>query len=133
MNDRRTELGWTLVRVVFGLSLAWGHGLPKLAGGHMDQFAAGVAELGFPFPLYFAWAAAVAEFAGGIFVALGFFTRPAAAVAAFTMLVAIYRHRLQGFGERELAMLYCAAMIAFLIGGAGRFSVDGRMKKPKYF
>lgn len=133
MTDRRAELGWTLVRVVFGLSLAWGHGLPKIAGGHLDQFAQGVAALGFPYPLFFAWCAAVAEFAGGLLVAVGFFARPAAAFAGFTMLVALYHHRADPFAKSELALLYFVVMAAVALRGAGRFSIDGRMHRPKYF
>ena len=63
MNTHGAAIGWTLVRVVFGLTLALGHGLPKVTGG-ISRFAEGVAALGFPFPTFFAWCAALAELAG---------------------------------------------------------------------
>lgn len=125
--SRAGELGWTLLRVVFGLSLAFGHGMAKVFGGNMERFAEGVGRLGFPAPTAFAWAAALAEFAGGILVAAGLFTRPAAALAGFTMLVALWRHRTQGFGDMEMALLYLTAMVAILLVGPGRLSLDARL------
>ena len=127
MGTRGAALGWTVVRVVFGLILALGHGLPKVTGG-MEGFAKGVAALGFPFPVFFAWCAALSELVGGLLLALGLFTRPAAAFAAFTMVVALYRHRVDPFARMELAVLYLAVMIAaFLIGG-GPYSLDARVR-----
>ena len=56
---------------------------------------AGVARLGFPQPLLFAWAATISELAGGLLVAVGLFARVAAVFAAITMAVAAFmRHRL---------------------------------------
>lgn len=120
--------GWTLVRVVFGLTLALGHGLSKVTGD-MSRFAEGVANLGFPFPLFFAWCASLAEFLGGLLVAVGLFTRPAAAFAGFTMLVALFRHRADPFGRMELALLYLTVMVAVVLVGAGPWSLDARLRR----
>jgi putative oxidoreductase len=120
--------GWTLVRVVFGLTLALGHGLSKVTGD-MSRFAEGVANLGFPFPLFFAWCASLAEFLGGLLVAVGLFTRPAAAFAGFTMLVALFRHRADPFGRMELALLYLTVMVAVALVGAGPWSLDARLRR----
>ncbi len=120
--------GWTLVRVVFGLTLALGHGLGKVTGD-MSRFAEGVANLGFPFPLFFAWCASLAEFLGGLLVAVGLFTRPAAAFAGFTMLVALFRHRADPFGRMELALLYLTVMVAVALVGAGPWSLDARLRR----
>jgi putative oxidoreductase len=121
--------GWTLVRVVFGLTLALGHGAGKVFGGKMDRFAQGVAELGFPAPHFFGWCAALAEFAGGLLVAVGLFTRPAAALAGFTMLVALYRHRADPFGRMELALLYLTVLLAVVLVGSGPWSLDARLRR----
>jgi putative oxidoreductase len=126
----RSAVGWTLVRVVFGLTLALGHGLGKVTGD-MSGFAQGVEKLGFPAPLFFAWCAALAEFLGGLAVALGLLTRPAALFAGFTMLVALFRHRGDPFGKAELSLLYLTVMVAVLLIGAGPFSLDARLFRKK--
>ncbi|WNG38696.1 DoxX family protein [Archangium violaceum] len=120
-------LGWTVVRVVFGVSLAILHGLPKVTGG-MGRFADGVAALGFPYPIFFAWCAALAELVGGLLIALGLFTRPAAALAAFTMVVALYRHRADPFARMELALLYFSVLFAAMFIGAGPYSLDAKVR-----
>ncbi|WNZ59950.1 DoxX family protein [Myxococcus sp. MxC21-1] len=124
----KSAVGLTLIRVVFGLSLALGHGLPKLTGD-MSKFAAGVAQLGFPFPTFFAWCATLAEFLGGLLVAVGLFTRPAAAMAGFTMAVALYRHRTDPFGRMEMALLYLAVMAGIALIGAGPWSLDAKVRR----
>ncbi|RKH09391.1 DoxX family protein [Corallococcus praedator] len=126
----RGAVGWTLVRVVFGLTLAFSHGLGKVTGD-MSGFAEGVAKLGFPAPMFFAWCAALAEFLGGIAVALGLLTRPAALFAGFTMLVALFRHRADPFGKMELSLLFLTVMVAALIIGGGPFSLDALLRRKK--
>ena len=127
MQGRRGEVGWLVVRVVFGLTLALGHGLPKVVGGKMEAFAQGVGELGFPAPLFFAWCAALAELLGGLCVALGLLTRPAAALAAFTMVVALFRHHADPFARMELALLYFTVMATAIVVGGGAISLDARL------
>lgn len=131
MQGRRGEVGWLVVRVVFGLTLAFGHGLPKLMGGKMEGFAQGVAQLGFPFPLFFAWCATLAELVGGICVALGLFTRPAAALAAFTMMVALFRHRADPFARMEMALLYLTVMATAMVVGGGAISLDAKLRRRR--
>jgi putative oxidoreductase len=118
----------TLLRVFAGLSLALAHGLGKLPPS--ERFVAGVADLGFPAPALFAWAAGLSEFLGGLLVAAGLATRPAAAFACFTMLVAAFgRHAADPFDKKELALLYAAIMLAFVLVGAGRFGLDALVRK----
>jgi putative oxidoreductase len=123
---RHVDLAWALVRVTTGLSLAGFHGWGKVNGG-VDKLVATVARLGFPHPEVFAWCASLAEFAGGLLVAVGLFTRPAAAAAAFTMMVALYNHRADPFAKAELALLYFAVMAAATLLGSGRFGVDAML------
>ena len=85
-----------LVLRLSGLALAVLHGWGKvvsLANGQGQRFVEGVAAMGFPAPALFAWAAALAEFGGGLLVFLGLASRLAAASAAFTMLVAAVARR----------------------------------------
>ena len=87
-----------LVLRLSGFGLAFAHGWQKvsrLASGNGGPFIDGVEALGFPMPMVFAWAAALAEFVGGLCIALGIGTRIVASFAAFTMFVAaFFRHRL---------------------------------------
>jgi putative oxidoreductase len=145
----KEDAGLFLLRLTgFGLALV--HGLPKVTGlaTGASPMAEGVARLGFPMPTAFAWAAALAEFLGGLLVAVGLFTRVGAALAAVTMFVAAFlRHHafgqllvslklryvtedtLKGWGNPELALLYLAVLLAVLIMGPGRIAFDSVVGK----
>ena len=115
--------GLTLLRIFAGVALAFSHGISKLPPG--EGLVQGTAKMGFPAPELFAWAAALAEFTGGIGLALGLFTRISSFFIAFTMLVAIVGvHLRDPFGKQELAFLYLFIAVAFLLKGAGDWSID---------
>lgn len=126
MGSARAELGWLIVRVTFGASLALLHGYSKVFLGGASGLVATVGNLGFPAPLFFAWCAALAEFVGGLLVAAGLATRYAAAVTAFSMSVAVYSHvrRDDPARQMETAILFLAAMVAAALIGGGRYSLD---------
>jgi putative oxidoreductase len=139
------DLALLILRLA-GLGLAVGHGWGKvlsLSTGRGARLIEGVGELGFPLPAVFAWAAALAEFAGGLLVTLGLATRVAASFAAFTMAVAAFgRHHafeqlllrlgllqvsaetLKAWGNPELALAYLLPFLALAVAGAGRYSLD---------
>ncbi|MDO8802880.1 MAG: DoxX family protein [Elusimicrobiota bacterium] len=118
-----TDTGLLLLRVAFGTGIAY-HGFGKVTGD-ITKFAAGVAELGFPLPLAFAWAAALSELLGGIFLAIGLLTRPAALFIVFTMAIAAFgAHGADPFKKKELALAYLFAAAAIFFTGAGRFAAD---------
>lgn len=117
------DAGLLLLRVFTGLALAFAHGVNKLPP--TDRFVAGVVEMGFPAPLLFAWASGITEFAGGILLALGLLTRPAALLIVVNMLVAAFiRQAGDPFKERELAYMFLAAALLYLVAGPGRLSLD---------
>lgn len=121
------DLGLALLRVFAGLSMAFGHGLGKLPPS--GKFLEGVGAMGFPAPTVFAWAAALSEFGGALLVALGLFTRLGAAGVAFTMGVAAFvAHAQDPFGRKEMALLYLAIMVCFLLVGSGRFGLDALIR-----
>jgi len=118
-----SQLGLAVLRLATGLSIAFGHGLGKLPPP--SPFVKAVASLGFPRPEAFAWAAGMAEFVGGLLLAVGLMTRPAAAAVAFTLGVAAFGHHASDpFKARELALLYCAVAFLFACTGSGRFGLD---------
>jgi putative oxidoreductase len=141
----RADLALVLLRLS-GLGLALFHGWPKVLGLYLgtSRFPEGVAALGFPSPVAFAWMAALSELLGGLGVALGLLTRYSAIAAALPLLVAAFlRHHahdhllvwlrlrsasaetLAGWGSPELALVYLLPIVAVGLLGPGRLSVDG--------
>lgn len=117
------ELGLALVRAGFGASLALAHGLPKLGGA--EGFVGNLAKGGFPAPTFFGWAAILSELVGGLLLALGLLTRPAAAFVLVTLAVAAFHvHGADPYGRKELALAYVLVALATLVAGPGRFSLD---------
>lgn len=118
------DIGLLWLRLLSGCGIAY-HGYGKVFGGNMDQFAQGVASMGFPMPEFFAWAASLSEFAGGICIAVGLFTRPAAMFVFATMFVAAFvKHGADPLKRKELALAYWTISGAILGLGAGKFSLD---------
>ena len=147
----KEDFGLFLLRMA-GLGLALAHGLPKLTALVTGQshMAESVAKLGFPLPGFFAWAAALGEFLGGVLVALGLFTRVGAAFAAFTMFVAAFlqhhaftrflvslrlrylpEETLKAWGNPELALMYLVVLLVVLIMGPGRIAFDSVIGKGR--
>ena len=120
--------GLALLRIFAGVALAFSHGIGKLPP--MEGLINRTAEFGFPIPAFFAWAAGLSEFLGGIFLALGFLTRISSFFIAFTMLVALIGvHGADPFNKQELAFMYFFVATAFLLKGASDWSVDNYLRK----
>jgi putative oxidoreductase len=117
------NLGLTLLRIFTGVSLMMAHGVGKIPPS--EGLITRTGEMGFPVPVVFAWAAGLAEFVGGAFLALGFVTRLSSFFIAFTMATALFRvHFADPFGKQELAFLYLFIALAFMFKGAGDWSID---------
>ena len=120
--------GLTLLRLFAGVALAAAHGFGKIPPG--DGLINRAGEIGFPLPVFFAWAAAMSEFLGGIFLALGLFTRISSFFIACVMLTALIGvHSADPFATQEKALLYLFVAIAFLLKGAGDWSIDAALRK----
>jgi putative oxidoreductase len=120
------DYGVLVLRLFFGITLALAHGWGKLGG--LGAFTDVVASKGVPLPSVLAPAAALSEVVGGLLMAIGLFTRPAAVVVLTTMLVAgFYIHAADPFMKKELAFAYAAAARSVVLSGPGRFSVDSRL------
>ena len=121
-----------ILRVPVGLILA-AHGAQKLFGWFGGNGLAGTAgwlsSMGMEPGLLMAILAGGAEFFGGLALVLGLLTRPAALVAAFTMLVAIFSvHISNGLfaadGGYEYALTLMVALLALAVQGGGAISMD---------
>jgi putative oxidoreductase len=124
MKEFFSQLGLLVLRVSAGLMMAT-HGYAKIFGGRREGFTQGVADMGFPAPAFFAWAAALSELVGGVTLALGLGTRVSAFLIYMTMLVAAFvRHGDDPFAKKELALLYLAVMFFFLLYGGGKWAIE---------
>lgn len=131
VNARNTDIGLLILRIFAGLALAFGHGLGKVppSEGFVNMVGS---NLGLPAPGLMAWLSALAEFGGGILLALGLLTRPVALFIIINMSVAVlFAHAGQSFGEREKALLFAFIALQFLFSGAGRYSIDANIGKKK--
>ena len=86
-KPRMTDVSLLLLRVFIGLAIST-HGYQKIFM-NMDKFTDAVAGLGFPAPVFLAWVAALSEFAGGLLLALGLFSRASALFVMGVMAVAV--------------------------------------------
>lgn len=120
--------GLALLRIFAGVSLSLAHGIGKVPV--KQQFIDNVANLGFPAPAFFAWAAALSEFLGGAFLALGLFTRLSSFFITILMLVAVFGvHLNDPFGKKELAFFYLFTALCFMLKGAGDWSLDAFLRR----
>lgn len=130
VKSNTTHFALLALRIFTGLSMALAHGLGKIPPS--EAFITSTGNLGFPFPLFFAWAAALSEFLGGILLALGLFTRPSAMFLGFTMLTAAFlRHADDPFTGKEKALLYLVICIFLILTGSGKFGLDHNFQKKK--
>lgn len=122
------DLGLLIFRLFIGFTMAFAHGFGKLPPS--EQLIGGVAAIGFPYPLVFAWSASLSEFLGGILIGLGWYTRVAAFFLGFTMFIAAFvAHAADPFAKKEMALLYLVSCILFIFQGAGKFSCDRVFRK----
>lgn len=124
------NLGLLGLRAFAGFALMYGHGLRKMPPS--EGFIQGAADMGFPLPVVFAWAAALSEVVGGALLALGLATRPAAFFIACTMATAAFiRHAPDPVSGKELSLLFFFTALLFLTVGGGRFSLDRLIHKGR--
>ncbi len=124
-----------VLRVPIGIILM-AHGSQKLfgwLGGYgLEGTGQWMASIGLEPGYLMALLAGSAEFFGGLALALGVLTRPAAVVTAFTMLVALLSvHIGNGLfmanNGYEYALALLAATLALAFQGAGAYSIDNAL------
>ncbi len=132
------DIGLLLLRLVVGLVLA-AHGAQKLFGWFGGYGIAGTAgflgQLGFRPARLQALAAGLAEFGGGLLLAVGLATPIGVVAVVSVMLVAgISVHAGKGFfvqtGGFEYTLVFGGAAAALAFTGPGRFSLDAMLAVP---
>ena len=140
-RDTTASLGIFALRVMTGLMMLAGHGLPKLQGYAARKDLFYVPDF---FPLHYmsppvSLAAAItAEFGASVLIIIGLATRPAAFLLGFGMVVAAFGFHGSSpwfvsppttYDAKELALLYLIPMIAIILTGGGSFSLDAVIHK----
>ena len=114
------------------------HGAQKLFGSFggygLEGTGQWMASIGLEPGYLMALLAGSAEFFGGLFILIGLLTRPAAAVLAITMLVAIFSvHIANGLfmanNGYEFGLALLAVSVSLLFSGAGKVAVDNLIVK----
>jgi putative oxidoreductase len=131
-NGSNQSWGITILRVVVGIVFL-AHGVQKLFGLGFHGAAGMFGAMGIPLPAVSAVVVTLVELLGGAALVLGLFTRWAAGLNGFDMLVAILLvHLKNGFlkpGGFEHPLTLLAACIALAVSGPGAVSVDGALAK----
>lgn len=128
IQSKAANVGLAALRIFTGLAMSLAHGIGKLPPS--ERFIEAVGRQGFPLPALFAWAAGCSEAIGGVFLAAGFMTRISAFFVAFTMAVAgLVAHAADPFGRKEKALMYLFIALMYMLVGAGRYSIDGLIKR----
>jgi putative oxidoreductase len=126
------DLGILVIRLMVGLTIA-AHGSQKLfgwwGGPGVEGFHGWLSGMNLKPARLWTYVAALAEFAGGLGVALGVLTPIAAMAVLGAMLTAVLTvHLAKGFfnqnGGFEFPAVVGATMIGLALTGPGTFSVD---------
>jgi putative oxidoreductase len=123
--DRLQPLGLLGLRLILGIIMI-GHGYSKVTPAGFHQHASFVSHLGMPW--WFALFSTTAEFAGGILIILGLFTRLAAAAFCAEMIVVIakvhWKFGLLADHGYQLPLALAGMAFALIFVAAGAFSLD---------
>ena len=119
------DVGLLVLRVGIGAAFVYFHGWKKITGGipFWEKLGSNMALIGITFlPWVWGFLAAVAEFVGGMMLAVGLFVRPFAFMLAFVMFIAVLRHYNAG-QPLNYPLEMGAVFLALLIGGGGKLVV----------
>jgi putative oxidoreductase len=140
-RDATASLGFFALRVLVGLMMLLGHGIPKMKNYQIRKDLFYVPDF-FPFnlvtPQISLLSCIAAEVGAAALIIIGLATRPAAFVLGLCMVVAAFGF-LNGapwfvnsatlVDTKELSVMYLIAMIAMILGGAGKYSFDAWIYK----
>ena len=118
----RTDVGFLILRLVAGLGMALGHGLPKIL--RFQELSTSFSD-----PLHVGSLASLiltlfAEIVCAVAVAVGFQTRWASLVLSICMgVAALIVHGVDPWGKKELAVMYLAVFVFLSMAGSGRLAL----------
>jgi putative oxidoreductase len=134
------DVALLVLRVVIGLSLLILNGYGKMTGGPelWTRLGGSMQHLGISFsPVFWGFMAAFSESAGSAFLVIGRFFRPAAALLAFTMVVAVLTHlnmppesERSGWKGASHALQLFGVYAALFLSGPGRYVLSFSRTRP---
>jgi len=89
-----------------------------------------VESLGFYPGVFWSPLLSATEFFGGILLAIGLLTRPAAFATTIVLLVTVWFHWIaqdQGYMGAEKSMIWAAVTFYFVVRGGNRHSIDAKL------
>lgn len=134
-SKKYDNLSLLLARVFTGYLMLSLHGWGKITAGteRWKGLGSGLSDLiGLDFlsiPLGFM--ASFAESIGAVLIIVGLATRPAAFLLAFTMFIAVCKKIPAGIKGAELPALFLCLSLIILLSGAGKYSLDNKLKIKK--
>lgn len=127
-SDGALQAGWALLRITMGIIFIT-HGYPKLVAGtdKWDWMGQQMSLVGVNFwPRFWGMLAVMAEFLGGLLLALGLFTRISALLLLGTMVIALifFIKSGQNYDTISHPLKLIFVFLAFVIAGGGTYSLD---------
>jgi putative oxidoreductase len=126
--ERLSPFAYAFMRFCTGAVLV-PHGIQKLMTHWVEKGAGGIEAQGLPFPMLLAWLTVFAESVAAICMAIGLFTRVAAAIVWIEMavIITVFQWKFGYFWTNrgiEYALLWWLLCTAIMVRGGGRYSVD---------
>lgn len=120
--------GFAIIRIITGLFLVY-HGLEIFESAKMQDYASWDSVKSMPFPAFWAYLGKGSELVGGVLLAIGFMTRPAAILVTLTMLFICFKIGNGKFWyEDQYPFLFALLAMIYFFTGPGKWSVDNDRK-----
>ncbi len=133
--EKFSGLGYPIIRIFTGLMMM-PHGAQKLfgmfGGGGLGGTAGFFSKVGLEPAFFLATLVGCVEFIGGALLAIGLFTRFAAAAITILLLVVVFYLKMsKGFfsynGGYEHELLWALVVFGIFLYGSGKLSVDAKI------
>ncbi len=122
------NMGILIIRIGIGIMFII-HGYPKISGGieRWEWLGQQMQLIGIDIiPTFWGFMASISEFIGGIFLILGFLSKPTTIVLTFTMIIAsLYKFNIgEGINGASHPIEMAIIFIGLFFTGPGKYSLD---------
>ena len=132
LETRLRDVAALLLRLFVAFVLIYGTQDNVFHRERMLEFRDFLSGNGFPYPLFCAYLSAWAQFVTGILLALGLFTRVAAAIVVVNFIVALVMvHTKTPFNVNIAPLAMLVGGLFFVLHGAPRWSLDATLARRR--